>query len=493
MSSPAPVGTVPPASTRPNRSLAGPVVLIVMGVIFLLGTMGVLHWYDLGRMFAHYWPVLIILWGIIKLAEHMRAQQTGTRASGIGVGGVFLLIFLIVAGLIASQVSRVNWGELHDQIGWDDSDFGGWFGETFSYNDQLSQAFPAGGSLHVVSDRGSVKVLEGDGNEIKVVVDKKVRAENQQAADKYNSSTKPQVTVSEKVVTINANTQASGDHGVTTDLTITVPKKAPVTISTRHGDVTVNGREGNVDISDQHGEVTVTDINGNASFNLDHSSARISNIAGDVIVNGRVNDISVSDIKGALRLSGEFMESVKLSNVAKMVSFKSARTDMEFARLEGTLDLDSGDLRATSAAGPGRLITKSKDIHLENVSGDFHVEDSNGAIEMSVRKLGNLQIENRNGDIQLSLPTQASFKLDAQARNGEIQSDFPEVKVNNGDREATASGSVGSGAATVRLANEHGTIEIHKGPIQASAPPPPPAPPKVPRTATPATPVESDN
>src|SRR5581483_6217418 len=149
--------------------------------------------------------------------------------------------------------------------------------------------------------------LEGDGNEIKVVVDKKVRAENQQAADKYNSSTKPQVTVSEKVVTINANTQASGDHGVTTDLTITVPKKAPVTISTRHGDVTVNGREGNVDISDQHGEVTVTDINGNASFNLDHTSALISNIAGDVIVNGRVNDISVSDIKGALRLSGEFM------------------------------------------------------------------------------------------------------------------------------------------------------------------------------------------
>src|SRR5438309_5425593 len=93
---------------RPNRSFAGPVVLIVMGVVFLLGTMGILHWYDLGRLFAHYWPVLIILWGVIKLAEHMRAQQTGTRSSGIGVGGVFLLVFLIAAGLIASQLSGVN-------------------------------------------------------------------------------------------------------------------------------------------------------------------------------------------------------------------------------------------------------------------------------------------------------------------------------------------------------------------------------------------------
>jgi DUF4097 and DUF4098 domain-containing protein YvlB len=455
------------------------VVLIVIGIVFLLGTMGVLHWWDLGRLFAHYWPVLIILWGVIKLAEHMRAQQTGTRASGIGVGGVFLLIFLITSGVIASQLSGVNWGALHDQIGLDEGDFGNWFGQSFSYSDQLSQAFPAGGSLHVVSDRGAVKVLESDGNDINVVVDKRIHADNQQSADKYNTGTKPQLTVSDRVVTINANTQGAGDHGVTTDLTISVPKKAPVTISTRHGDVTITGRDGAVDIASQHGDVTIADVNGNASLNLQHSSAKVSNVAGDVAIDGRVNDVNVSDIKGALRLTGEFMESVKLSNVAKAVSFKSARTDMEFARLEGTLDLDSGDLRATSAAGPARLITKSKDIHLEGISGDLHVEDTNGEVEVIVRKLGNLQLDNRNGDIQVSLPTQANFKLEARAGNGEIQSDFGELKINNGDREATAAGTVGSGGPSVRITNEHGTIEIHKGAIQASAPPAPPVPPAV--------------
>lgn len=476
MSSPAPVGTAPTTAPRPNRSFAGPVVLIVMGVIFLLGTMGVLHWWDLGRLFAHYWPVLIILWGIIKLAEHLRAQQTGTRASGIGVGGVFLLIFLITAGLIASQLSGVNWSAVHDQIGWDNGDFGNWFGESFSYNDQISQAFPAGGSLHVVSDRGTVKILESDGNDVKVVVDKRIHADKQESADKYNEGTKPQITVSDKVVTINANTQGAGEHGVTTDLTISVPKKAAVTVSTRHGDVNISGRDGTIDIASQHGEVTLADINGNASLNLQHSSAKVSNISGDVAIDGRVNDVTVADVKGALRLTGEFMESVKLSNIAKTVSFKSARTDMEFARLEGTLDLDSGDLRATSAAGPSRLITKSKDVHLESVSGDLHVEDTNGAVEISIRKLGNLQLDNKNGDIQLSLPTQSSFKLDARAGNGEIQSDFGELKVNNGDREATASGTVGGGGASVRITNQHGTIEIHKGAIEASAPPTPPAP-----------------
>lgn len=471
---------VPASVPQARRSVAGPVVLIILGLVFLLGTMGVLHWYDLGRLYAHYWPVLIIVWGVIKLAEHMRAQQTGTRASGIGVGGVFLAFFLICTGLVASQAYRVNWGALHDEMGWDNGDFGNWFGQTFSYNDQLSQPFPAGGSLHVVSDRGAVKILEGDSKEIKVAIDKRVHAEKQENADKYNNSTKPQITVSGNVVTVNANTQGAGEHGVTTDLTITIPRKAPVTVSTRRGDVSITGRDGAIDVASQHGDVTVADINGNASLNLQHSSAKVSDITGDVAVDGRVNDINVSGVKGALRLTGEFMESVKLSNIAKTVSFKSARTDLEFAKLDGTLDLDSGDLRATSAMGPGRLITKSKDIHLEAISGDLHVEDSNGVIELAVRKLGNLQLDNKNGDIQLSVPTPASFKLDARAQNGEIQSDFSELKVNNGEQEATASGSVGGGTTSIRINNQHGTIEIHKGSLQAMTPPAPPSP-KAPR------------
>jgi DUF4097 and DUF4098 domain-containing protein YvlB len=481
MSSPAPG---PVARTR-RRSLAGPVVLIVMGVVFLMGTMGVLHWYMLGRLFAHYWPLLIILWGVVKLIEHQQAQSEGTRASGIGVGGVFLLCCLIVAGLIATQASRVNWSGLHDEIGWDDNDFGNLFGNTYSYTDQISQAFPAGGSLHVVSDRGAVNVVVSEGSQIKVDIAKKVHAENQQDADKYNAGTKPQITVSDKVVTVNANTQGAGEHGVAADMTISIPRKVPVVISTRHGDISVTGRDGNLDISSQRGDVTAEDINGNVNLNLQHSSAKVSNVSGDVSVDGRVNDITVSNIKGTARLTGEFMESVHLSQIGKAVTFKSSRTDLEFAKLEGNLDLDSGDLRATSASGPGRLVTRSKDIHLDGVSGDLRLEDSNGVVEVLVRKIGNLQIDNRNGDIQLSLPPQAAFRMDARARNGEIQSDFGELKVENAHDQATAAGTVGSGNVSVRLNNEHGTIEIHKGAIEAVVPPPP-AVPKAPKALPPA-------
>jgi DUF4097 and DUF4098 domain-containing protein YvlB len=477
MSNPAPLPVLPPPRRR--RSLAGPVVLIVMGIVFLMGTMGVLHFYMLGHLFARYWPVLIILWGVVKLIEHQQAQRDGVRSPGIGVGGVFLMIFLIIAGLTATQASRVNWKAFGEQIGWDDEDFFhdlSEFGPVYTYDDQIEQSFPAGTALHVVSDRGAVRIESSDEDKIRIVVNKRLHADNQQDADKYNRGTKPLVTVGDKVVTVNANTQGAGDHGVSTDLTITIPRNVAVMISTRRGDVKVTDRNGNVDVSAQHGDVTLDEITGNAHLNLEHNSAKVTNISGDVSVEGRVNDVTISDVKGAVRLNGEFQESVRLSNISKAVSFRSARTDLEFSRLEGDLDLDSGDLRANALSGPAHLITKSKDITLDSVSGDLRLEDSNGAVQVNVRKLGNLQLENRNGDIQVSLPAQATFKVDARARNGEIQSDFGELQIENAHDMATATGTVGNGGPLLRLTNEQGTIEIHKGTTQAAAPEVPTAP-----------------
>ena len=475
MSSPVSAPVLPPP---PRRSMAGPVVLIVMGIVFLMATMGMLHGYQLWGIYGKYWPALIILWGVIKLVEHQRARSEGTRATGIGVGGVFLLLFVILTGSTATKTSNVNWQGLRDQFGIDESDLDSMFGESFNYHDELSQAFPDGATLHIVSNRGAIKIVSSNDKQIKVLVDKTVHADDQEKADKINEQTKPLLSVEGQVVTLNANTQAAGEHGVTADMTISMPKKSGAMISSRHGDVVVATREGNVDISAQHGDVNITDLNGSANLNLDHSSAKLSNILGDVAIDGRVNDLTITNVKGSARLNGEFMESVHLSQIAKTVSFRSSRTDMEFAKLDGELDLDSGDLRASTVSGPSRLSTRSKDIRLDGVSGDLRLEDSNGSVEVVVHKLGNIQIDNRSGDIQLSLPLQAAFRVDARARGGEIQSDFSELKVYNDDKEATATGSVGNGNATLRLNNEHGTIELRRATSEAAAPPTPPKPAK---------------
>ena len=488
-----PVQVPPP---RYRRSFSGPIILIALGTVFLLGTMGVLDWRNLGHWFAHYWPVLLIISGVIKLIEYQQAQREGTRVSGISAGGVFVIIAIIFFGLIATHASRFNWGELRDQIDIsDDGDFP-FFGSKYNFDDRLAQPFPAGASLRVNDTRGAVNIIASDDDQIRVVVHKRISAESQSEADKWNAGTKPQLTVSGSVVTLNANNQGAGDHWVAEDLDVSLPRKAAVVASTRYGDVSVTGRDGNLDITSQHGDVNTTDINGKVSLNLDHSSARISQVASDVSIGGRANDVSIQDVKGAVPLDGEFMESVKLAKISQPVIFKSSRTDMDFSRLDGDLDLDSGDLQASDVIGPLRLTTRSKDIRLTGVSGDVRLQDENGSVEVRVNKLGSMQVENRKGDIQIYLPDKAGFQVDARARNGEVETDFDQLKINNSNDQAIATGTIGGGGPHVVINNEHGTIEIRKASSAKEAPaaPTPPKAPKAPRApAAPKAPQVTEN
>jgi len=480
MSNPVMTPGVPPIVPPPprRRSLAGPFVLIILGTIFLMATMRVLSIGRLAHLFANYWPALLILWGVIKLVEHQRAQREGYRASGIGGGGVVLVVMIVVFGLIATQIEHVNWSGLHDQFNFDDSDFSNIFGQSYNFNDHLEQDFPAGASLKIIDAHGAVSVHASDDNKITVVVRKRVGADNQSDADKYDRETKPAITVIGGLVTLDAKAEAAGDHPVETDLDISVPRKVPVSVTSRRGDVNVSGRDGTVDIAAQHSDTSVDDVNGNVKVNQEKGSVKIEQITGDVHVQGRVNEVSVADVKGAVQLDGEFQESIKLARISKTVIFKSSRTDMEFSRIEGELNLDADELHAEQITGPLHLATRSKNIRLEQVSGDVRLQDDNGAVEVGMRTLGNVQIDNRNGDIQLSLPDKAGFRLDAHTRDGEIQSDFSELKVSNNEHEAKASGSVGNASSHIVLNNEHDGIQIRKASALPPKPPEPPNPAK---------------
>ncbi|MGA9554327.1 MAG: DUF5668 domain-containing protein, partial [Candidatus Sulfotelmatobacter sp.] len=350
-----PVQTPPQTPLPPRRyrrSFAGPFVLIVLGIVFLLGNLHLLSWARLGTWFAHYWPLLLILWGVIKLIEHQQAQRDGLPARGIGAGGVFLVIMIVFFGLIATHVSRVHWDELRDNIGIDDNDIGDIFGDKFSFDDHLEQDIPSTvTSLRVNDDEGAVRVSPSDDKKITVIVRKRVSAENQTDADKYNQQTRPTITIAGSGIVLDARTHAAGSHPVQSDLDISIPRKMDLHITGRKGEVSVTGRDGEVEIVSQHGDVSVEDVNGNVKLNLEKGSAKIEQISGDVHIDGRLNEVSVMDVKGSLQLDGEFQESVKLGHIAKNVSFKSSRTDLEFSRIDGELDLDSDDLHADKITG----------------------------------------------------------------------------------------------------------------------------------------------
>lgn len=460
---PPPVYAAPPVYYRQRRSFAGPLVLIVIGLVFLLRNFG-FH-IAIFPLFGRFWPLLLILWGVIRLIEYSMAPRYGYGRSALGAGSIILLLLIVIVGVTAHETSGYNWNGMRDQIGMD-SDFGEMFGNSYSFDDSVEQAFPAKGTLRIVSDRGGLNIVPSDDQTVRVVVHKKLRASNQDEANKYNEQTKPQITATAGAVLINANTNGAGEHGVESDLDVFVPREALIDVASKRGDVTISDRKNDVKLAVQRGDVTLNDITGSAQVNIDKGSLRASKVSGDVNVEGHVDDATLDEIAGGVRLNGDFINDIRLSKIAKTVTFKSPRSDMTIASVPGDLDIDRESVRGNDISGPSRLVTSSKTIHLENVNGDVQVETTNGDIEVQAGKklpVGKMTVSGKHGDITLTLPSNAGFQIDASTRKGDISSDWDALKVESGGGgSSSAKGTIGNGVSKLQVNSDTGDIRISK-------------------------------
>ena len=465
------MASTPVPTVRRQRSFAGAIVLIILGVIFLLGNIGVLTWQNIFLGFARYWPVLLIVWGIVKLLEYFHAQRSGYAASGIGAGGVFLLVFVVFFGMIASVAAR---HAPHVPIEVDGEPFS-FFGTAYSFQEEVEHPFVSGNNIEVKAVRGDVTVIPWDEPRVKVVVDKKVRASNEEEARRAHERAKVSISPLGGTIAINAPSASTNSEpfgwnaSIQANLQIYAPRKADINIQNRRGNVTLEGREGQVEIEAGRGDVTVRDVKGDAKLRAQDGDfdVRVENVAGDVTIEGRVDDSTVTSVTGRVNLLGEFFGEMRVAKAAKGLRFSSRRTEMETGPIQGELVMDSGELRASQLAGLKIHARASKDVHLENVSGNVDVATRNATVEVHAEQLplGNISISNNKGPIQLYLPSGASVRIEAKTRHGDIESDFDELKVDSQGREATLSGiigSPGSKAAKVQLTTEHADIEIRK-------------------------------
>jgi hypothetical protein len=122
-------------------------------------------------------------------------------------------------------------------------------------------------------------------------------------------------------------------------------------------------------------------------------------------------------------------------------------------------------------------VTRSKNIECSQVSGDIHIENSNGEVTVTaVEPLGNIQINNASDPVTLTLPPNAGFTINAKTDNGDFNSDFT-LNVSGSDEHHTVEGTVGKGGPKIDVQVRHGDLSIKKGDVSM---PPMPAIPAIP-------------
>ena len=466
-----------------RRSILGPILAVAVGIVFLLVQTGHLRAEHLWEIYGHWWPLVLILAGVVLLAEWAidRARPQDPRMPyarrSAGGGIITILILLAIAGAAYSGIHDGR-DYLGRKFSIDPDTFEQFVGDKHESDETLAEQFPAGGMLTIDNPRGDVKVTgtSSDG-EVHVSIHKQVYSRSDSDAESKARQLSPGIGSNGKLLSITVPNLS----GATADLTVTVPTSAKLTVNANHGDVNVDKISAPLMVTANHGEVELSSIAGPVTIHINNNSSSFSahSIVGPVSLEGHAEDLTLSDINGTVVLNGDFYGTTHLEHITSGVKFHTSRTDFQLARLDGEMEVSSDGITADQAVGPVVLTTANRNVNLDRMAGDLAVTNRNGSVEVtSAPPLGNVTVQNRNGSVTVTLPEHANFAVNAETTDGSIENDFSLPSVDH-EQKATMNGSVGKGGPLIRINTSQGDVGIKKAsiaPLPARAPAAPVAP-----------------
>jgi len=441
------------------RSITGPLILVVIGVIFLLNNLG--HDIPFWSYLTDYWPFLLIGIGVIRLAEvffHFSHGSTLPPRSGGGawVFWTFVLcaFLAIVGGANGIHLGRLNAPGTVSILG-----------SVFDYT--VSANSTTDGVTRLVLDNinGDLTVHGDDGGDVKVTGHKTVRAFSHSDADRADKETSIHLERQGDSLVLRAeDPKHSGMLSISTDLDITVPKGLNVEARGR-GDLNIDDMAGTVGVTDSRGDVRLNNIGKDVRVDAARGGlVRAAGIKGTVDLQGRGGDVQLEDVSGPVTINGEFSGTLEFRGLAKPLHFESSHSDFRAEQVPGSITMDLGNLKMDNVIGPVKFRTGSRDIDATDVTTSLELNVDRGDIQISQSKapLPKMDVQSRNGDITLTLPDNAGFDLKGKTGAGEVENEFGSALETHSDgRSATVTGKAGNGPQLV-VVTDRGTLSIKK-------------------------------
>ena len=248
-----------------------------------------------------------------------------------------------------------------------------------------------------------------------------------------------------------------------------------MTVTADHGSIHISSIKASVTVTANHGDLELSAIGGSVTAHMNHrgSSFNARGVRGGLTLEGDCHDVDISDVTGAVSLDGDFFGKTHFERVGGAVRFHTSRTDFQLARLDGSVDITRGELSADQIVGPVALTARSYNVTLDRVAGDVSVTTSDGSVDVtSAPPLGNITIQNRDGAVNVTVPEQAGFSVEAETRDGDIDTDLPLTKSDD-HHSNRLNGTIGNGGSMIRINTTKNDISLKKGMIAPLVPPAP--------------------
>ena len=447
------------ANSLPPRSFFPGLALLFVGALLLVHNYRGL---DISQLFRYWWPLIITLWGAIKLYERAMASRSGQHVSTISGGEILLVLGLLsLLGMVAAyDVARnrfpgigVDWPRGGDRF-------------NFDLNVNPKPVLPDA-RIVIRNGRGDIAVRSSDEAQVRVDGKKNVNAWSETDAEHLASAISVEIAKNGDAYEVRPVNASSGDSRVSLDMDVSVPKKASLSVRNDHGDVSVSDMNKPVTVNTTRGDVEVRDTTGDVDIAAGKGDVKVSDTKGNVKISGHGGEINVSSAMGGLTIDGEFYGPIRADKIAKGVRFVSQRTDLTITQLNGHMETGSGSLEIADTAGNLALRTNSYDISIENAVGKSKVENRNGNIEIrfSQPPKEDVEITNSSAPITLSLPESSSFEIGADCHSCDIDSEFSadSLKHTSTGGDSHLEGKYGNGRGPkIILKTSYGSISIRK-------------------------------
>jgi hypothetical protein len=165
---------MPTTQSRSSGLFSG-LVLISVGVLLLLHFYGHL---ELRGFFGHWWPLLIIFWGAVKLYERTAGRRFGSGEGGVITGGEVGLVVGMLALLgivVAVDYTKEKVGDVFEDVP----------GESYSFDVDLTpQPIPLNSHVTVRLGRGSITVHPADDAQLRVSGKKNIKTWSESEANR---------------------------------------------------------------------------------------------------------------------------------------------------------------------------------------------------------------------------------------------------------------------------------------------------------------------
>lgn len=444
-----------------RRSVAGPFVLITIGLLFLFNNLN--PGFSVGAFLSQYWPFLLIGAGVLGLIEVLASASHGCDPArrGFRLGWVLwpVLMFAFIFSRGPAHMRFANWGNGGLGI----------LGAEYEYD--VNASAPATGVTRIVLDsaRGSLNLKgEGDGD-VRITGRRTIQAYNKSDADRADEQSPVRIDRQGDLLIVRTEDSAGGAINSTVDLDITVPKRLDVEARERSGDLSITAVDGSVSIGNGRGDIRLAGIGKDVRIEANRSGLiRAVDVKGNFDMDGRGGDVQLENLAGPVTINGEYSGTLEFRNFAQSMHFRSARTDFRVESIPGSIRMDLGNMKLENVAGPVHFETGTRDIVASDVTGELDLSVDRGDIQVVEDKtpLPKMDIHSRNGNITLSVPEKSAFELEGRAAQGEAQNEYgPTLETSNEHRSSAIKGAgtvSGADAPQIMLTTQRGTITVEK-------------------------------